>query len=531
MKPHELAQKILSAGNTPIPGPVATELLSACPDAGLPWSFLNFGEFSGDRLAAVARSSPAKARMVAANTSDPAVLSALLDEPIRFADSLAVMLRENNVSDPEMLCEIHRLVWESSDSSPAQDAARMEIATRVPVEYQLEFLSTRCTVSNYPLDEAGVRIGKALAYDERLVALLGSVIEHFTADRWLVSRLDSFASRIGQGLGSVATSHVASARLSALRPVFDAKRPEVYDRMLRETYRLCPLVDVDLLGLMLERVDSPENFNARQLSLAGQGGGFAENYPSHLARMDKPFTRSALVEVSRVYPALLADVVSRGAYDLEDSLFLLDLASRTCNVRVASAMLTRVWDSSGSTRLTPGQFSSAVATLAAAPTSDRPRLTPFLVQAVPEGAEVSAVAELVAMMSNPSDFFYHRFSGTTAGRMMYDPSREDAEALFARMTLTERCFSVSKLLHIWAFTSHPGNKSGPDPVLVEVLSAGADSIPVYELAHMSEGPKYLAHVFVAEFGSDPVKWLDAIALAASATVPLPKVVSAIHKLT
>jgi len=510
---------------------VATELLSSCPDADLPKSFLNFGGFSGDRLAAVARTSPVKARLVAANTSDPEVLSALLDEPLRFADSLAVMLRENNVSDPEMLCEIHRLVWESSDSSPEYDAVRTEIASRVPLEYQLEFLSTRCTASNYPLDKVGVRIGNALANDERIVALLGSVIERFTAHRWLVSRLDKFASRIGQGLGSAATSHVASTRLSALRPVFDAKQPEAYDHMLRETYRLCPLVDVDLLGLMLERVESPGDLKARQLRPAGQRTGFVEDYPSSLARMDKPFTRSALVEVSKAYPALLADVVSRGSYDLEDSLFLLDLASRTGNVQVASAMLNRVWDSSGSTRLTPGQFSSAVAILAAAPPPDRPRLAPSLVQAVPEGAEVSAVAEFVAMMSNPSDFFYHRFSTAHAGRMVYAPSRQDAELLFARMPPAERLHSVAKLLHIWAFKSHPENKSGPDPVLGEVLSAGVGSIPVHELVYMSEGPKYLAHVFAAEFGSDPVKWLDAIALATSATVPLPKVVSAIHKLT
>lgn len=525
MLTHELAQKILSAGNCPIPGETATELLSVCADAVVPNSLLNFSEFSGARLAAVAKSSPKKAKLVAQHSSDREVFAEILATPSLHELALPALLGNEAFCDEQQLIEVHRLAWEEHLTVYSYRTARSAIVGKVPLRYQLDYLRRDPHIS-YPLAEVAHRIGRVLAtgvqwpleYLPDMLSLCTNRRSSTTADTFVDTLATAFATAD------------SSAVLQILQSVKMLMEPALYDKAVRSAYRLTPLVDVDLLEEMLSRLDTAEAFAEYRARCLEQRRLYVPAYPPELSRMNLPFTRAALCTLATAYPAAIEEVVSRGEYATEDVSFVLDLAARTNVPAVAVAMLQSSWSGPSTTRLNAEQFSAVMRTLASLPESDRPKLDAGIVRAVPADAALCDVLTLMSMVSQVGDFLYQRFTTSQIPLMSYTPSKEDVAAIFAAMTPAQRVSSVSKLLHLWSYNTHPLHLSGIPEGLVDAVAAGVDSIPVSDLVAITEGPKYLATMLAATFGDAAEKWRCAIALAVKATVPLSKVLSAADRL-
>jgi hypothetical protein len=523
--PHELAQKILSAGNCPIPGAAAAELLSACTDDVVPNSLPNFSEFSGPSLAAVAKSSPKKAKLIAQHSSDKEVFAEILAASSLHELALPALLHNAAFCDEQQLVEVHRLAWETHLTSAVYRTVRTEVVGRVPLRHQLDYLC-RDPHPSYPLHEVAYRIGRALATGEQWPLAYMPKLVSRCADRRSSTTPDMFVDKFAAAFAAADSSVV----LGILRSVKTFLEPVLYDKVVCTVYRLAPLVDVGLLEEMLSRLDTAEAFAEYRAHLVAQRRTHVPAYPSELSRSGRPLTRPALQALALAYPAAIQEVVARGEYVADDVDFVLDVAASTGEPAVAVAMLQRRWVADQTTKLSVGQFAAVMRTLASVPEAERPDLNADVVRSVPKGAALADVLALVSMIPQAGDFLYQRFTSGSLSSMAYTPSREDASALFDAMPPAQRVSAVGKLLHLWAYYSHPVNASGLPDGLADAVLVGVDSIPVSMLVQISEGPKYFATTLAGTFGDAPEKWRCAVALAAKATVPLSKLLVAANRL-
>jgi len=523
---HELAQKILSAGNCPIPGAAAAELLSACTDDVVPNSLPNFSEFSGPALAAVAKSSPKKAKLIARHSSDREVFAEILATSSVHELALPDLLHNASFCDEQQLIEVHRLAWETHLTSAVYRTARTEVVGRVPLRHQLDYLC-RDPHPSYPLHEVAYRIGRVLAAGEQWpLAYLPGLVSR-CADRRNSTTPDVFVDKLATAFAT-ADSSVVLGVLSSVKTFLD---PALYDKVVCTVYRLAPLVDIGLLEEMLSRLGTAEAYAEYRARLVAQRRTHVPAYPFELSRYGQPLTRPALKALALAYPAAIQEVVARGEYAADDVNFVLDVAASTGEPAVAIAMLQRRWFVDQTTQLSVGQFAAAMRTLASVPVAERPDLNAYdAARAVPKGAALADVLALVEMIPKPGDFFYERFASGSLSAMAYTPSREDASALFDAMPPAQRVSAVGKLLQLWAYYSHPANASGLPNGLADAVLVGVDSIPVSMLVQISEGPKYFATALAAAFGDAPEKWRCAVALAVQATVPLSKLLIAANRL-
>lgn len=530
---HELIQKILSAGNCPIPGEVATELLAIAHPDDLPNSLLNFDGFSGDGQLAVARSSQVKAKLVAANTSDQEVHRALF-EMLKAGDLVGPeVVACSKVDDGQLLVDIHRLVWEDHVGDRRFEKIRNEVLTRVPLEYQLEYVAHRYEGRNYPLAEVGHRIGTELASGGFWALEYATII----LTKHSGSRQSVSGERVAESIGR-SLAHRSSSRkvMEVLTELKKSLEPKWYDRVLRAAYFWIEVVDDDLLAEMLSTLPSPEDFKVEQERMASKGGRvyFA---PVALSRSNRMFTIPALRRLASTFPAELAETIRSAAYEPGDIGEILEISASCDHPLVASAMLTRRWDGvNAPTRLTARQFKAAVKTL----TSHKGAVTPNYGQktipssvaawAIPADASREDVAALLGNLSQPDEVLYELYSTQLSNAAVYRPSVPDFVYLFENLSEENRIKAAFALLRLWRYYSHKDEAHRTPEGFNAVFAAVVSTIPVCDLLRQSDGPKYLAHVLAENFGTDKGSWITALSLAAKSKAPLSKVLKAARRL-
>jgi hypothetical protein len=491
----------------------------------VPNALLNFGEFSGARLAAVAKSSPKKAKLIALHSSDQEVFAEILATPSLHELALPALLRNEAFCNEQQLIEVHRLAWEEHLTVYEYRMARSAIVGKVPLRYQLDYLR-RNPHSSYPLVDVAQRIGLVLATGDRWPLEYLSDLLSLCVSRRSSTTPDTFVHTLAVAFAATDSSTV----LQNLQSVRAMLSPALYDKAVHSAYRVAPLVDADLLDEVLSRLDTKEAFAEYRDRCLAQHQLYVPAFPPGLSRAGLPLTRAALCTLAAAYPAAIEEVVLRTSHTTEDASFVFNLAARMNVPAVALAVLQKSWSGSSTTRLGAEQFSAVVRTLASAPESDRPKLNADIVRAVPSDAALCDVILLVSMVPQVDDFLYQRFTTSQIPSMSYTPAKEDVAAIFAAMPSTKRVSAASKLLHLWSYNSHPLHAAGIPEGLATAVAAAVDSIPVSDLVSITEGPKYIATMFAATFGDATEKWRCAIALAVSAAVPLSRVLSAADRL-
>lgn len=530
---HELVQKILSAGNCPIPGEVATELLSIANPDELPNSLLNFDSFTGDKQLAVARSSRSKAKLIAANTSDQEVHRALF-EMLKAGDLVGPeVIVCAKVYDEQLLVDIHRLVWEDQPGDRRFEKIRSEVLTRVPLEHQLEYIAHRYEGRNYPLAEVGYRIGNELA-SGGLWALeyVKLILTKHSGTRQSVSE-EKFIESVGR---SLARHSSGPQTMKVLMEMKKSLEPKWYDRALRAAYFWIEVVDDDLLSEMLSTLPSPEEFKAEQ-ELKASKGEQVYYAPVALSRSNRMFTMSALRRLASTFPAELAETIRSASYESGDIGEILEIAASCESPLVASAILTRRWDGvNAPTRLTAGQFKAAVRTLISHKETVVPRYgqktIPSTVAAwvIPADADRVDVAALLGNLARPDEVLYELYSTQLSNAAVYRPSASDFVYLFESLPEETRRNAAFALLRLWRYYSHKDEAHRTPEGFNAAFAAAVSTVPVCDLLQQSDGPKYLAHVLAETFGTNKDSWIAALALAAKSKAPLSKVLKAARSL-
>jgi len=539
MDAKSLASSILSHGNLPIPGEVASELLSMVPSDEVPNSLLNFGEFSGEAAISVAKSSPQKAKIIAGNTTDPNLQRALLELPHSHDVVLNEMVRNNKVQDESLLMDIHKLVWEDQVHSAAYKQIRDSIVRFVPLGYALDFLVARET-RGYPLQSVGFRTGQALARGEFWVLERIDAISKSHAESKDPSNFEKFVDEVGRSLareGSI--EHV----LDILTRAESVLHPKHADRLSMSVLRGSPVVDEKLLEFCFKYLPTPDEFLEYQLRIAAaRHGGYLPVAPSELTYMRSPYTIGALRLLAVTYPGAMLNAVNELDPTTEHCSEILDLALDSNLHSLAHALLSKnsvkatTENSVNLSPLTAAQFHKVLEVYengahVSRSDSSRPALSSFpAARSIPKDASIDDVVRLLRLSANAPEVIHAIYAPPVSGSISYYPTGDEMRVLLASLTDMGRLEVMSKVLNTWSYCAHP-NHTAPKPEhFDEVVAVIMDSVPASAVAADRQGAAYITHVFNANFGSDVEKWRHALGLVATALVPLSKVVSATKRL-
>lgn len=538
MDAQSLALSILQAGNLPIPGEVAAELLSMVPTEKIPNSLLNFGEFSGEAAVFAAKSSPQKAKLVAGNTTDVRIQRALLGTLHVRDIALDAMLQNKKVSDPDLLVELHKQVWEEQASNHAYSRSREAIATCAPLRCILDFLATTPGLRGYPMHAVGARIGTELASGELWPLEYLDKISEAQSSSKDPREFENLLSQVGRTL---AYSSGPEDLVEVLRATESRISARLVDIVAMAVLAGAKVVDKALLEFFLKYLPTPELFHEFQLrSASSHYAGTPPVAPRELLRRDPPYTFEALCRLAEVHPGALFEVLSGLHADSDHRSEIIDLALDSGLSVLAHALLgknTTMGARSNVSVLSPEQFHLALEVFENGTFVDKqPRRKPEIssfaaARAIPRGAAVEDVVRMFRLCSNAAEAFAHLYSmGPSWEAITYQPTVKDVRILVESLDVTARHALVCSMLGMWSDHSHPNTTRRRPKGFESVVSVIMDSVPAATLAAESGAPSYVAHVFTQAFGSDTEKWRHGLGLLPTATVPLSKVVSATKRL-
>lgn len=536
MDSTKLTLNILSAGNTPIPGVVATELLSMVPSDMVPNSLLNFGTFEGPNAAKVAKSCQKKAKLIAANTVDQDVHRAVFEALLVQVPGMNAGLQARNITDTELLIDIHQLVWEDRISASDYENARTWIIDVVPLEYQLEYLVESPVQSRYELSKVGSRIGSALlAGDFGCLRHVDAI-----AERYLTPTTDTRTKDLLRAIGyKLAFSADIDVMLAATEAIEDHLEPKWADEVVTSMCERAKVLDERLLIKVLKYLPTPAEFRDAQMrSIASHYTGSVMQAPRELLGRDLRFTMPALHLLAENFPAALVETLSHLAMNDPNRHEIIDLALES-NLVVLAHELLRPAKFAGSTThatMSPDQFHRAIGVyqtgrLIQRKNTEKPEIRMSAsAHAIPQGADPDDVIELLSMVKDPEVLFDRWFSTHGSDPLSYQPNDEEIERLLSALDPTTRLNVLNTTLHHWAYLT--GGKVDPDiePALAARIHLVAQSVSACDLASLRNGPRYLAHVLSYEFGDNIEQWRIALGLLPTATVPLSAVITAAKRL-
>jgi hypothetical protein len=529
-----LTRSILSAGLIPIPGPVAAALLSTIPDDEVPNALLNSSGFSGDKAFAVAKTSKAKAKLIAANTTDP-VLQRRLFECLRTQDvAMAAMLTARAVTDPDLLIEMHELVWGDRYLASEYRVARDMIVHDVPLGYQLRFLAELAPDRSYPTETVARRIGAALAEGETYPLDLFELIFARFGPRQ-VTASQNFISAAARVLARDSNPSDLTGRL---RTIEDRLEPSVADTLILETASSAREVDAELLEMQLARIETPEQFDQYQRTcLDSSYTGHIDQAPRSLVTRGKTYTVEALERLAATFPGALRGHLEDLTVEQDNAGSVIDIALDTGRCDLAHVLLNRSATRAGSTNRTPltaAQFHRAVEVFRDGTFIERPHKRPQLdaegaARAIPADADTSDVAALLQLVDHAGTCLVKVISDDDQA-IGYVPTPDVFAQLLSNVNEQQRLIVMAAALRVWAFRSHPDAQSPLVDEAARRIDVAVDAVPASEVAASSDGVRYIAHAFNDAFGEDVDRWLSALGLTQRATVCLSKVISASKRL-
>jgi hypothetical protein len=538
MDATSLALSILHAGNLPIPGEVAAELLSMVQTDKVPNSLLNFGEFSGEAAVAVAKSSPQKAKLVAGNTTDVQVQRALFETPHIQDEALTAMLHNKKVSDEALLIDIHTLVWEERISVHRYAEVRTNVAAAAPIRFALEFLADKPGLRGYPMFAIGNRVGALLARGEFWpVEFIGKIAEAQSSSKD-PKEFEQFLSQIGRTLATNATPDQV---LVALNYVESNLKPVLTDAIAMASLVAAPVVDAHMLEFYLKYLPDAELFREFQYKqMSSHYSGPPSVAPRELLRRQSPYTIEAIRLLAQVHPGALLEVVSELHVDSEHRSEIVDLVLGTNLCILAHALLGKqstMGGRSNATTLTPEQLHKAVEVyenglFIERASRPRPEIPAFAAaRAIPQGAAIEDVVRLLHLCTSVSEAFYHFYDmGPSWNAISYQPTVDDVRTLLAASDEATKLALMHTALRLWKDHIHPASTRKRPDGFESVVSTIVDSVPASTLAADPSGPSFIAHVFTERFGKNAEYWHHGLGLVPTSSVPLSKVVSAARRM-
>jgi hypothetical protein len=529
-----LARSILSAGNVTIPVPVAAALLSALTDDDVPHTLWYAVGFSGDEAFTVATASKAKAKLIAANTSDAVLQRRLFECPRTQAVAMAAMLNAQAVTDPDLLIDMHELVWSDRYLASEYGVAREKIAYVVPLDYQVRFLAELSPDRAYPAELVARRIGAALADGEMYpLDTVDQIFARFGPRQANAAR--GFVVAVSRALVMKSDPSDVVDRLRAIEARLD---PSVADEIILETAAAARVVDAELLEMHLARIETPEQFAEYQRTCIDSAyTGPIAQAPRSLSTRDKTCTVEALERLAATFPGALRGYLEDLVVEQHDTGSVIDIALGTGRCDLAHVLLDRSATRSNSTNrtpLTPAQFHRAVEAFRDGTFIGSPHVRPQLdavgaARAIPVGADTNDVAAMLQLVDHPGVCLAKVISGEDDS-IEYAPTSNGFARLLSTLNEQQRLYVVTASLRVWAQRSHPDSTTPLADDLAERINAAVDSVPARSVAENPHGVWYIAHAFNGAFGADSDRWLSAVGMVQRATVCLSKVVSAAKRL-
>jgi hypothetical protein len=540
MDSTKLALMILTSANSPLPGEVATELLSAIPADELPNSLLNFKEFSGKNMAAVARSSTKKAKLIAENTSDTETQRAIVESKDPML--LTAMLSSKKIKDNGVLIDIHRFVWEEKYDDYSLEKVRPLVATAVPLEYQLDYLlnwhhNDHTPVSRrYDLRPVGAKIGHAIVkQDYSSLQYVSRIVERFTTK---FSYPEELMESIGRTMAFNMNSEELYEALCKIESILPTRETwEVVETALN----YAKPVTKDLLLMQLRYMQTPEEFKDYIIKCTTNNPSWsAQMAPSCLITRQGSYTLEALKVLADVFPGALAAVAEKLSSQDEGFEKVVDLVLYTNESDVVRNLLGRNSMRSGDTLdksvFNKENFHKALDVFCNghrrlktnAPLS--PLESFAAARSIPEGADVHDVANLMKVSVSPVEVVKNLFSSSTRKYMSYTPTPKELKYLISIQDQALRPGMVDAVLQAWGFYQGHSEMEADVAILEDLLEAVIDMIPASEIPSFYYGTKYLTHLCSKSLGSNPEKWLQAIGLIPSAQVGISKVLLAANRL-
>lgn len=517
-----LAEKLLGVGNVPFGRSVAVELLSTVPGDHLPNHLINSAPFNGPDAIKVALSSTAKARIIAANTTDAQVQRALFTHENTRVVGVNAMLEEGHVEDEDLLDDIHQLVWETDVDNAAYISARHKIVHYVPVATLVRFLTTSPAACSYDVAAAGRRIGRAIADHDR--SAVPSIDPIARALGTLESRRnisEDFLSGVGHGLAWATRDGALSDHLCVIDSTVERKHGDV---IIPAAVTRAAHIDARSLGMYIAR-----------------GTGTPSQVSAMLRLVSGRLSYDAIETLAQTYPGALLTTVERLSPNDGRYGAVVDIALSANRWDLAFAVVNRqpqVGETKGS-NLSVEQFRRAIDLCQTGEFYDegtRARAEvheTVMAAAIPREATVSDVLAAMRVVKRRDAFVSQFVCPRSSERVQWTVTASDMTEMIGELTRSERTTVQKNVLHSWCYYTLGGDRDDILDVpehLEAVVSVVANSVPARELTDSRDGILYIGRTLVAALGDDVPSWRTAMGLIPHADVPLDAVINAARRL-
>jgi hypothetical protein len=530
---RDYIEELLCNEHIELPSEVALDLLSKCEEDAE--YFRRIGtqhRFSGAGAIAVAKSSLKKATIIATRTTDPEVITALMDLSFREEfDGLDWCLADSTlIEDQAVLKRLHGKLLNESNHSVRN------LVKVVDIEYIFEVIEKIDDIGTYPISVLATRLCDEIdaegGYENLQRFLRLCSIELANEDY----RSGKKTYRVRDAVDVIGKFIAKSGRTDLLEGLLGSCHKRAAWMLAISAWSTAEVVDENIASAAFAVVDAEEFAESQQQLIEQPRGGEIPQYPSALERRETGYTDGALRLVGKTWPGLLRKRVAELINGDPQKDLLVEVCLQSKRVDLVERLLDRQFsqdDSKSGPVLDAAQYKKAANILRTGiryerPESSRPSVGGAVgMSYIPAGTDVRdvlkvwtkrSVHELIENLADP----------LRASWYSWRPSPEETSVILEACDQSYLRQAVRDGLHAYQVPDHP------EPTAFAVtrpyLDALVERLSAQQVLAEHGGPVYVAIRLTEIFGEDRGKWATAWELAQRSTMNLDAVIRAATKL-